>query len=253
MPNTIIKTEKLCKTFSSGGIQQHVLKNLDISLMEGDFTVIMGSSGSGKSTLLYAISGMEKPTLGEIHFEGENLSKLNNDQLAIFRRNNCGFVFQQVNLLDNMSVLDNALASGLLVSKNKRAIVLRAKELLAQVGLNEASWGKFPSQLSGGEAQRAGIVRALINSPRIIFADEPTGALNSASSDSVLDVMTAVNQNGQSVVMVTHDIKTALRGNRILYLRDGVICGDLELGAYDEERNLARHEKLKAFLAEMGW
>ena len=253
MPNTIIRTEKLCKTFSSGGVQQHVLKNLDISLMEGDYTVIMGSSGSGKSTLLYALSGMDKPTLGEIHFEGKDISKLNNDQLAIFRRNNCGFVFQQVYLLDNMSVLDNALASGLLVSKNKRAIVSRAKELLAQVGLNDTSWGKFPSQLSGGEAQRAGIVRALINNPRIVFADEPTGALNSAASDSVLDVMTSVNQNGQSIVMVTHDMKTALRGNRVLYLRDGVICGDLKLGAYQEEYNPARHEKLKAFLSEMGW
>lgn len=253
MPNTIIRTEKLCKTFSSGGNQQHVLKNLDISLMEGDYTVIMGSSGSGKSTLLYALSGMDKPTLGEIHFEEKDISKLDNDQLAIFRRNNCGFVFQQVYLLDNMSVLDNALASGLLVSKNKRAIVSRAKELLIQMGLNDASWGKFPSQLSGGEAQRAGIVRALINSPRIVFADEPTGALNSAASDSVLDVMTSVNQNGQSIVMVTHDTKTALRGNRVLYLRDGVICGDLKLGAYQVEYNPARHEKLKAFLSEMGW
>ena len=253
MPNTIIRTEKLCKTFSIGGNQQHVLKNLDISLMEGDYTVIMGSSGSGKSTLLYSLSGMDKPTLGEIHFEEKDISKLNNDQLAIFRRNNCGFVFQQVHLLDNMGVLDNALASGLLVSKNKRAIASRAKELLALVGLNDASWGKYPSQLSGGEAQRAGIVRALINSPRIVFADEPTGALNSASSDSVLDVMTSVNQNGQSIVMVTHDMKTALRGNRVLYLRDGVICGDLKLGAYQMENNPARHEKLKAFLSEMGW
>lgn len=253
MSNVILRTEKLCKTFSSGGLQQHVLKNLDISLMEGDFTVIMGSSGSGKSTLLYALSGMDKPTLGEIHFKGSNISRLNNDQLAIFRRNNCGFVFQQVHLLDNMSVLDNALASGLLVSRNKRSIVQKAKELLRQVGLNELAWGKFPSQLSGGEAQRAGIVRALINNPSIVFADEPTGALNSASSGSVLDIMTSVNENGQSIVMVTHDIKTALRGNRVLYLRDGVICGDIQLGAYQKEQNAARDEKLKAFLAEMGW
>ena len=253
MTKTIIKTEKLCKTFSSGGIQQHVLKNLDISLIEGDFTIIMGSSGSGKSTLLYAISGMDKPTLGEIDFAGKNLAKLNNDQLAIFRRNNCGFVFQQIYLLDNMSVLDNVLASGLLVNKNKRELVQKAKELLMQVGINENIWSKFPTQLSGGEAQRVGIVRALINNPRILFADEPTGALNSASSDSVLDVLTNVNQNGQSIVMVTHDMKTALRGNRILYLRDGVICGDLPLGAYSEQKNHERHEKLRTFLAEMGW
>ena len=253
MTKTIIKTEKLCKTFSSGGIQQHVLKNLDISLIEGDFTVIMGSSGSGKSTLLYAISGMDKPTLGEINFSGKNLSKLSNDQLAIFRRNNCGFVFQQIYLLDNMSVLDNVLASGLLVNKNKREVVKKAKELLIQVGLDEHAWSKFPTQLSGGEAQRVGIVRALINKPRILFADEPTGALNSTSSTRVLDVFTDVNRNGQSMVIVTHDIKTALRGNRILYLRDGVIYGDLKLGAYGEKENMERHEKLIAFLAEMGW
>lgn len=253
MSKTIIKTEKLCKTFSSGGIQQHVLKNLDIGLMEGDFTIIMGSSGSGKSTLLYALSGMDKPTLGEINFEGKSLSKLNNDQLAIFRRNHCGFVFQQIYLLDNMSVLDNVLASGFLVNKNKRETIKKAKELLRQVGIDEKAWTKFPSQLSGGEAQRVGIVRALINNPRILFADEPTGALNSASSDSVLDVLTKINRNGQSIIMVTHDIKTALRGNRILYLRDGVICGDLSLGGYDEQKNLERHEELRIFLGEMGW
>ncbi|KOS71479.1 ABC transporter ATP-binding protein [Lysinibacillus contaminans] len=253
MTKIIIKTEKLCKTFSSGGIQQHVLKNLDISLFEGDFTIIMGSSGSGKSTLLYAMSGMDKPTLGEIDFAGKSLSQLNNDQLAVFRRNNCGFVFQQIYLLDNMSVLDNVLASGLLVNKKKSELVQKAKELLMQVGINDNAWSKFPTQLSGGEAQRVGIVRALINNPRIVFADEPTGALNSASSESVLDVLTNVNQNGQSLVMVTHDMKTALRGNRILYLRDGVICGDLQLGGYSEQNNLERHEKLQHFLAEMGW
>ena len=253
MTATIIKTEKLCKTFSSGGVQQHVLKNLDISLMEGDFTVIMGSSGSGKSTLLYAISGMDKPTLGEIDFGGENLSKLNDDQLAIFRRNNCGFVFQQIYLLDNMSVLDNVLAGGLLVNKNKGEVVKNAKELLKQVGIDEILWSKFPAQLSGGEAQRVGIVRALINSPKMIFADEPTGALNSASSDLVLDVLTNVNRNGQSIVVVTHDMKTALRGNRVLYLRDGVICGDLQLGVYSEKENIERHERLRSFLTEMGW
>ncbi|WP_243458075.1 ABC transporter ATP-binding protein [Sporosarcina sp. Te-1] len=253
LTKTIIKTDKLCKTFSSGGIQQHVLKNLDINLMEGDFTVIMGSSGSGKSTLLYAISGMDKPTLGEIEFAGKNITKLNNDQLAIFRRNHCGFVFQQIYLLDNMSVLDNVLASGLLVNKDKRGLVKKAKELLLQVGIDEKSWSKFPTQLSGGEAQRVGIVRAIINSPTVLFADEPTGALNSTSSERVLDVFMNVNRNGQSIVMVTHDIKTALRGNRIIYLRDGVICGDLKLGPYNEDKNIERHEKLKHFLAEMGW
>lgn len=253
MTKTIIRTDKLCKTFSSGGIQQHVLKNLDISLIEGDFTIIMGSSGSGKSTLLYAISGMDKPTLGEIEFAGEKLSNLNNDQLAVFRRKHCGFVFQQIYLLDHMGVLDNVLASGLLVNKNKRELIKKAKELLTEVGINENTWSKFPTQLSGGEAQRVGIIRALINSPKMLFADEPTGALNSSSGNRVLDVFTNVNRNGQSIVTVTHDMKTALRGNRILYLRDGVICGDLQLGSYSEKEDVERSEKLKAFLEEMGW
>ncbi|MBB6638440.1 ABC transporter ATP-binding protein [Cohnella thailandensis] len=253
MGRTLIRTEKLCKSFSNDGNQQHVLKNLDMSLMEGDFTVIMGSSGSGKSTLLYAISGMDKPTLGEIHFDGQEISKLSNDRLAKFRRDYCGFVFQQICLLDNMSVLDNALTSGLLLSRNKKKIAAKAKELFKRVSLSESSWGKFPSQLSGGEAQRAGIVRALINDPKIVFADEPTGALNSVSSGNVLDVLTDIHRNGQSIVMVTHDIKSALRGNRVIYLRDGIICGDLGLGPYSPELNSGRQERLKDFLAEMGW
>lgn len=252
MTNTILSTDKLCKTFSNGGVQQHVLKNLDFAMEAGEFTVIMGSSGAGKSTLLYALSGMDKPTLGEIRFAGEVITQYSNDQLAVFRRKHCGFVFQQVFLMDSMSVLDNVLACGLLVSKNKKALTDRAKQLLRQVGLEEEAWNKFPSQLSGGEAQRAGIVRALINQPEIVFADEPTGALNSASSRAVLDLLTEVNENGQSIIMVTHDLKSARRGSRILYLRDGVICGECKLGRYvsgDRER----HDKLNRFLQEMGW
>src|SRR5699024_2536922 len=139
-----------------------------------------------------------------IDFAGNKLGHLNNDQLAIFRRNNCGFVFQQIYLLDNMSALDNVLASGLLVNKNKRKLSKKAKELFIQVGIDENSWSKYPTQLSGGEAQRVGIVRAIINSPKVLFADEPTGALNSVTGDRVLDVFTNINRNGQSIVLVTH-------------------------------------------------
>ena len=252
MSNVILSTNKLCKTFSSGGMQQHVLKNLDIEIYEGDFTVIMGSSGAGKSTLLYALSGMDKPTLGSIQFLNMEISKLSNDKLAVFRRLNCGFVFQQMFLLDNMSVLDNILISGLLVSSDRKAITLRAKELLTQVGLNATIWSKFPTQLSGGEAQRAAIVRALINQPKVVFADEPTGSLNSAAGIAALDVLTEVNSRGQNIIMVTHDLKSARRGNRILYMQDGVIRGICDLGRYlsgDRER----HDKLMAFLTEMGW
>jgi len=252
MQNVILTTKKLCKSFSSGGIQQHILKNLDMEIYEGDFTVIMGPSGAGKSTLLYALSGMDKPTLGGISFSGRDISGMSNDALAVFRRDNCGFVFQQMYLLDNMSILDNILACGLLVSKNRKTVTERAKMLLERLNLDESMWRKFPSQVSGGEAQRAAIVRALINSPKIVFADEPTGALNSANSTAVLDALTEVNGQGQSIVMVTHDLKSARRASRILYLRDGVIHGECKLGKY-VSGDKARHDMLREFLREMGW
>lgn len=249
----LMQTNKLGKTFSHGGIQQHVLKNLDLTLYQGDFTVIMGSSGSGKSTLLYAISGMDRPTLGEILFAGRDITGLSNDQLAVFRRKHCGFVFQQIHLLDTMSVLDNVLSSAYLVQKNRTAAVSRAKQLLEEVGLAAPTWTKFPAQISGGEAQRAGIVRALINSPTALFADEPTGALNSAAGARVLDVLTELNERGQSIIMVTHDLKTALRGNRILYLRDGVMVGELQLPPFSGTNGTERQEQLQSFLADLGW
>lgn len=249
---TILEANMLCKTFSTGSIQQHVLKNLTIPIKEGDFTVIMGSSGSGKSTLLYALSGMDRPTLGEIEFKGTKISKYSNDQLAVFRRKHCGFVFQQIYLNDTMSVLDNILISGLLVSKDRVAITKKAKELLTSVGLDEKCYHKFPTQLSGGEAQRVAIVRALINEPEIVFADEPTGALNSENAVNVLDVMTRINEKGQSIVMVTHDMKTARRANRILYLKDGVIIDECVLGPYVKDDPI-RHATLCDFLQRMGW
>ncbi len=250
--SSILEAKMLSKTFSTGSVQQHVLKNLNIQIKEGDFTVIMGSSGSGKSTLLYALSGMDRPTLGEIVFRGTKISQYSNDKLAIFRRSHCGFIFQQIYLNDTMSILDNILVSGLLISKNRKNITKKAKNLLAQVGLDEKCYNKFPSQLSGGEAQRVAIVRALINEPEIVFADEPTGALNSENATNVLDVMTKMNENGQSIVMVTHDIKTASRANRILYLKDGVILDECNLGLYKKDDPI-RHAALHEFLQKMGW
>lgn len=253
MSPIILRTDKLCKSFSNGGVQQHVLKNMDIEIMEGDFTIIMGASGSGKSTLLYALSGMDRPSLGKIYFGEEEISKYSNDQLAIFRRKHCGFVFQSIYLLENMSVLDNILTGALVVQKNSKALVQKAKSLLKEVGIGEKMWGKFPNQLSGGECQRVGIVRSIINSPQIVFADEPTGALNSASGADVLNVFSKVNSEGQSIVMVTHDVKTALRGNRIIYMKDGYIAGELHLERFGKDDLIARREKVQAFLNEMGW
>ena len=251
--SSVLKTEKLCKSFSNGGVQQHVIKNLDLEIVKGDFTVIMGASGSGKSTLLYALSGMDKPTMGKILFDGEEIQDMSNDQLASFRRGNCGFVFQSIYLLENQTVLDNVLTGALIVQKNSPELVKKTKELLKKVGIKEELWNKYPNQLSGGEAQRVGIVRAIINNPTILFADEPTGQLNSASGKDVLDIFTEVHKNGQSIVMVTHDLKTALRGTRVLFLRDGNVVGEYRMKNYGEDDMKERRTGLQNFLDEMGW
>lgn len=250
--STILKAKDICKTFSNGSVQQHVLKNLNIEIIKGDFTVIMGSSGSGKSTLLYALSGMDKPTLGTINFKEENITGYSNDKLAVFRRKNCGFVFQQNYLNDTMTVMDNIMVSGLLVNKNRKEVYKKAAEYLNKVDITEETFNKFPTQLSGGEAQRVSLVRAIINSPEVLFADEPTGALNSANTQKVLDIMTELNEKGQTIVLVTHDIKSARRANRVLYLKDGDITSELNLGKYTPD-DKKRQEDLRKFLCENGW
>ena len=252
----VIVTDKLSKTFSFGGRQQHVLKNLDLTIRSGELAVIMGPSGSGKSTLLYALSGMDRPTLGTITFAGEEISAYSEDRLARFRRRHCGFIFQQSHLLDSMSVMDNVMAVGLLGGRRRAAVASRATELFDLVALGPHDTRKFATMLSGGEAQRAAIVRGLVNDPDVLFADEPTGQLNSEYAARVLDLLTEVNANGQTVVMVTHDLRTALRGTRILYLRDGAIHGELELGTWERDSGAAtgeRHQRLVTFLDELGW
>ena len=281
---TVLIAKDLCKTFSNESVQQHVLKNLNLSIYKGDFTVVMGNSGSGKSTLLYALSGMDRPSLGTVTYyvegcasnkkdkgnglqskntDGIEISKYSNDKLALFRRNHAGFVFQQNYLNDSLSALDNVMISGLLKNKDRRALASKAKELLKRVEIGEGDYKKFPTQLSGGQQQRVAVVRGVINDPEVLFADEPTGALNSQNTTNVLDILTDLNAKGQSIVMVTHTIKAAERGNRIIYLADGVISDECDLGPYmgdykddknpNQEKAITRHRKLKDFLQEMGW
>ena len=275
----ILTAKDLSKTFSNESVQQHVLKNLELSIYKGDFTVIMGNSGSGKSTLLYALSGMDRPSLGTITYNTEDtgkvnkksssakggieISKFSNDQLALFRRDHCGFVFQQNYLNDSMSALDNVMVSGLLRTKDRKALAEKAKKLLGRVEISEQDWRKFPAQLSGGQQQRVAVVRGVINSPEVLFADEPTGALNSQNTINVLDILTDLNNEGQSIVMVTHTVKAAERANRVIYLADGVITDEVDLGPYvgdykdetnpNKEEAVQRHRKLKDFLGAMGW
>ncbi len=270
----ILSAKDLSKTFSNESVQQHVLKNLNINVYKGDFTVIMGNSGSGKSTLLYALSGMDRPSLGKIYYNVEDpdepgkmieeeISGYSNDKLARFRRDHVGFVFQQNYLNDSMSALDNILVCGLLKWTNRKELTKRAKGLLESVDMSENDFRKFPTQLSGGQQQRVAVVRGVINEPEILFADEPTGALNSQNTDNVLNILSDLNQKGQSIVMVTHTFKAAERGNRIIYLADGVISDEIEIGPYlgdykDEtnpnmEEAQDRHYRLKTFLQNMGW
>lgn len=248
----IIEARKLKKSFTTGDTEQTIFENLDLNIYKGDFTVIMGSSGAGKSTLMYSLSGMDRPTSGKVIFNNIAITSLNDDKLAVFRRKNCGFVFQQIYLLDKMSLMDNVLTASALSYQSKKDAVKRSKELFELVNIPEITCKKFPSQVSGGEAQRAGIVRAVINKPEVLFADEPTGALNSNNSTAVLNVFTKLHNEGQSIIMVTHDKKTALRGNRVLYVRDGKVFGECNLGLYTEDSK-EREAKLNSFLTEMGW
>ncbi len=248
----VITARQLSKTFSNEGTQQHVLRNLDLSIEAGSFTIVMGPSGAGKSTLLYALSGLDRPSLGTVTFDGQHIESLSQDALARFRRRHCGFIFQQLYLLDSINVMDNVLAVGLLTD-SRSSVVARANELFDMVGLTKQDRSKFPGMLSGGEAARVALVRSLINRPHVLFADEPTGQLNSEFSEAVLTLLDRINDAGQTIVTVTHDIRTASHGSRILYLRDGKIPGELDLSGFAVDDQAGRQTAVATFLSEMGW
>ena len=252
MEKTILTTKDLCKTYHTDGEAVHALKNINLDIFQGDFTVIMGSSGSGKSTLLYLLSGMEDCTGGKVTLGDITLNELSEDKLSIFRRNKIGFVFQGINLVPNLSIFENVILPGYLVGKNKQKVDDKALELLKLVGVEEQN-SRLPSQVSGGQQQRGAIARALINSPEILFADEPTGALNSLQGQNILNVFTELNSKGQTIVMVTHDVKAACRANRILFIKDGRIDGDIRLDKYTNEDLQKREKTLSEYLSQKGW
>lgn len=252
MRNILIKTEDLCKSFIIGKNGNHVLKNLNIEIYEGDFTVIMGSSGSGKSTLLYALSTMDNPTSGKVELLGNDISKISEEKAAKIRNKDISFIFQGINLLPDLTICENVTYAAIYNKKNKKEVIERANKLLKDLDLYEHK-EKYPSEVSGGMQQRTAIARSVINNPKIIFGDEPTGALNSSTGKVVLDILSDMNNEGQSIVMVTHDMKTALRANRILYIKDGRIDGELNLGKYTEENINERKERLQGFLEEKSW
>lgn len=252
MKDVIIKTELMCKSYISDGEVNNVIKNMNLEIYEGDFTVIMGSSASGKSTLLYSISGMDEITTGKVFLNGHNITSLKEKQISMLRKEKLGFVFQGINLIPNLTVYENILSPTYKTGTDRREIDRRIDLLLDKMELGSQR-KKFPNQMSGGQKQRAAICRALINQPKVLFADEPTGALNSAQGENVLDIFSDIHREGQSIVMVTHDLKAAIRGNRILYLKDGRIDGDLRLGEYEAAGCREREEAVYNFLKEKGW
>lgn len=253
MKNTVLSAKKLCKSFAHNGGQIHILSHIDFDLYEGDFTVIMGASGSGKSTLLYALSGMDRATAGEVIYNGNDIVKMKENDLAKLRYTDFGFIFQQMHLVSNLTLFENVAVPGYLnKSKPVAAVRKRTEKLLEQMSVSHIK-SHLPTQVSGGEQQRCAIARAVINSPRVLFADEPTGALNRKNTTDVLDLLTELNRDGQSVLMVTHDMRAALRADRILYIADGKIIGELTLPAYSQSDERSRETQVNAWLTSLEW
>ncbi len=250
---TILSAKGLCKSYAHNGEQNHIISNVDLELYDGDFTVIMGASGSGKSTLLYSLSGMDRATAGKVIYNGQDLVTANEKKLSLLRHTDFGFIFQQMHLISNLNLFENIAVSGYLnKDKSTGDIRKRTEALMEQMGISHIK-SHLPSQVSGGEQQRCAIARAVINNPKLIFADEPTGALNRKNTTEVLNLLTELNRNGQNVLMVTHDMRAALRAVRIIYLADGKILGELSLPPYTQNEEKGRESQVNAWLSSMEW
>jgi len=250
MPEVIIESKELFKSYETGRTTVPVINGINLSLYKGDFTVIMGSSGSGKSTLLYLLSGLEVPTSGEIWLEDKPVHSMDEKMMTLIRREYIGFVFQDFNLVPNLSFLENILIPAYLVKNDRQELRSRAEELMTKMNIYDLK-DRLPSEVSGGQQQRCSMARAIINNPRVVMADEPTGNLNSSSSEAVLDILTDLNEKGQSIIMVTHEVKSACRANRIIFLKDGQIEDEL---SFDKGLSIENKEvTLLKWLAGKDW
>lgn len=251
MKQELLIAENVTKKFK--GSTACVLQHIDVTVYDGDFTVIMGASGAGKSTLLYGLSGMNHIDEGSIRFQNQIISEYNEQQMAVLRSHSFGFVFQQANLINNLTLFENVGVAGY-VNKHhtSKEIDERATMLLKRMHIDHAMH-RYPSQISGGEAQRAAIARAMINEPTLLFADEPTGALNRNHSDEVLKILSELHQNGQSILMVTHDVRAAACGNRLLYMEDGAILHELDLSLTKEISQKQKEAKVNDWLSALLW
>lgn len=254
--SNILKARSINKKVQLGKDNElHILKDINLEIEKGEFVSVMGPSGSGKSTLLYNISGMDRITSGSVKFKGREIGGLKEEELAKIRLNNMGFIFQDVNLLKNLSVIDNVMFPAL-VSKDadKNAVNQKAKKLLEMTGIEKLADNNI-TQASGGQLQRAGICRALISDPDIIFGDEPTGALDSKSAAEIMSILAEINKKGTTVMLVTHDVKVAAKTERILYMVDGNIVAQKKMCKYDAQHDdiKEREESIMKWLVKNGF
>lgn len=234
---TILDVKHLKKTYTGrfGGAQVQALKDVTFSVEQGEYVAIMGESGSGKTTLLNILAALDKPTGGTVMLDGKDMDTLKENDMALFRRENLGFVFQEFNLLDTFTLRDNIYLPLVLGGNNITEIRKRAEAITEAIGISDIL-DKYPYEVSGGQKQRAAVARALITEPKLILADEPTGALDSSSSSELLRVFGEINQKGQTILMVTHSTDAASHANRILFIRDGVIFHQIYRGDADNEQ-----------------
>lgn len=248
---TILEVKTLCKGFG----ETQVLKDINLTVNAGEFVAIMGRSGSGKSTLLYCISGMDRPSAGNVLFDGQDIAMLDDDTISEIRLNKMGFIFQHSFLLKNLSIRDNIVLPGFKADKLTREQVNQnAEALMGKTAISHVA-GNDIKKVSGGELQRAAICRSLINNPVFLFGDEPTGALNSRTTKEVMDIINGVNEEGTTVMIVTHDAKVAARAERVIFLVDGNINDELNLGKYDdnEKEKSSREKVLLEWLEKQGF
>lgn len=253
---SILEAKALNKTYTIGKDNHvEVLTNVDMKIAAGEFISVMGPSGSGKSTLLYSISGMDRPTSGDVVFQGESLNDLSEKDLASRRLKDMGFIFQNIHLLGNLGIFDNVILPAYTLKKEKRSSInQRAKKLMKDTGISGLGNNDI-TQASGGQLQRVAICRALMNRPTILFGDEPTGALNSRFANEIMDILAEINRNNTTILLVTHDVNVASRTERVLYMRDGNIAGEVYLGKLSPGKQDLdrREEKLTRWLKNMGF
>lgn len=253
-----LKVSNLCKTYIINKRQNNVLRNVNLTIKEGEMVGVMGPSGSGKTTLLYTVSGMDSATAGRVEFYGKDLTGMKANEMSDIRLNEMGFVFQQMYMLKNLTVYDNIILPGYQTpegntKEGRRKINDRAKVLMQTLGISEIAENDI-NEVSGGQLQRACICRSMINNPKIIFADEPTGALNKQNSIEVMEELNRINQAGTAVLLVTHDMKVASKCERVLYIEDGDIRDEITLGRrLGRAEDRTRERTLNDWLIGLGW